>query len=246
MLVAWVIVLALAEAGSGAALRDGSSDRRLLTNFSFTIMVLAAGALLPIAKLGASSVAQSLHVGFLRAAQWPWPAVFAIALLAETLAAYWAHRITHQTPILWRLHRVHHADNAVDLSTSFRNHPLELFITVPVSAAVVLVLGTPQSVVIATQTFLAGVTLWQHADIVLPQRVERALGWVIVTPGLHRLHHNPERAIHDSNYGELLTLWDRVFGTFNRSEGRRPVGLDDQVAKPDRLLQQIWSPVYSA
>ena len=63
-------------------------------------------------------------------------------------------------------------------------------------------------------------------------------------PRLHRLHHNPARATHDSNYGELLTLWDRLFGTFNRTEGRRGVGLNDQAARPDRLLQQIWSPVY--
>ena len=88
-------------------------------------------------------------------AHWPWLAVLGVALLAETFAAYWAHRITHQTPLLWRLHRVHHADNAVDLSTSFRNHPLELIITLPVSAVVVLIVGMPQSVVVATSTWLA-------------------------------------------------------------------------------------------
>jgi sterol desaturase/sphingolipid hydroxylase (fatty acid hydroxylase superfamily) len=154
--------------------------------------------------------------------------------------------VTHRTPLLWRLHRVHHADNAVDLSTSYRNHPLELLITLPVSAAVVLIVGIPQSIVVITQTLLVGVTLWQHADIALPRRLDRALSWVIVTPRLHRLHHNPERATHDSNYGELLTLWDRLFGTFNRTAGRCEVGLDDQVARPDRLLQQIWSPVYGS
>jgi len=244
VLLGWVILLALAEVRSGDRSSEGASDRRLLTNFSFTLMVLGAGALFPIARLGASAAAQSLNVGILRSAHWPWLAVLAVALLAETFAAYWAHRITHQTPLLWRLHRVHHADNAVDLSTSFRNHPLELLITLPVSAVVVLIVGMPQSVVVATQTLLAGVTLWQHADLALPQRLDRALSWVIVTPRLHRLHHNPARATHDSNYGELLTLWDRLFGTFNRTEGRRGVGLNDQAARPDRLLQQIWSPVY--
>jgi sterol desaturase/sphingolipid hydroxylase (fatty acid hydroxylase superfamily) len=243
-LLGWVILLASLEVWSGTG-SEGASDRRLLTNFSLTLLVLGAGALFPIARLAASTAAQSLNIGLLRSAHWPWTALFAVALLAETFAAYWAHRITHKTPLLWRLHRVHHADNAVDISTSFRNHPLELIITLPVSAAVVLILGTPASVVVATQTLFMGVTLWQHADIALPLHIDRALGWIIVTPRLHRLHHNPTRITNDSNYGELLTLWDRLFGTFNRMEGRRPVGLEGQVASPDRLLQQIWSPVYS-
>jgi sterol desaturase/sphingolipid hydroxylase (fatty acid hydroxylase superfamily) len=89
-------------------------------------------------------------------------------------------------------------------------------------------------------------TISRHADVDLPPRLDRALAWMIVTPRVHRLHHNPEREHHDSNYGELLTLWDQLFGTYDRTEGRRPVGLDGQVAAPDRLLEQIWSPVYSA
>ena len=246
LLLAWVIILAAAEAWSGSDDRDSASDRRLLTNFSFTAMVFAAGALFPVAQVGASAAAQSLHIGILRSAHWPWIAVFAVAALAQTFAAYWAHRITHQTPLLWRLHRVHHADGAVDLSTSFRNHPLELIVTIPVSAAVVLILGTPASIVVAVQTLLVGVTLWQHADIALPQRLDRALAWVIVTPRVHRVHHNPARATHDSNYGELFTLWDRLFGSFNGVEVRGRVGLDRQVAPPDRLFQQIWSPVYGS
>jgi len=246
ILLGWVILLAFFEAWSGHGRREGASDRRLLTNISLTLLVLGAGALFPIARLAASTAAQLLNSGFLRSVHWPWLLLFAVALLAETFAAYWAHRITHKTPLLWRLHRVHHADNAVDLSTSFRNHPLELLITLPVSAAVVLILGTPQSVVVATQTLLVGVTLWQHADITLPPRLDCALGLIVVTPQLHRLHHNPARTTHDSNYGELLTLWDRLFGSFNGTEGRRQVGLEGQLALPDRLLQQIWSPVYGA
>lgn len=246
VLLGWVIFLALAEAWSGSGAGEKANDQRLFTNFSFTIFIFTAAALFPLTKLAASSVAQSLNVGFFRSTHWPWFAVLVVAILAESLANYWAHRITHQTPLLWRLHRVHHADNAVDLSTSFRNHPLELLITLPVSAAVVLVLGTPPSVIVVTQTLLACATLWQHADIALPHRLDRVLSWVVITPRLHRIHHNPERATHDSNYGELFTFWDRLFGTFNREEGRRPVGLESQVAAPDRLLQQMWSPVYGA
>jgi len=244
LLLGWVVLLALAESWRGNGSREGTSDRRLVTNFGLTAMVLAAGALFPIARVSASAASQSLPIGVIHSAQWPWIAAFASVLIVETLAAYWAHRITHRTPLLWRLHRVHHADDAVDLSTSFRNHPLELVVTIPVSVAVVLVLGTPPSVVIAMQTVLAGAALWQHADLALPRRLDRALAWVVVTPRVHRLHHNPARATHDSNYGEFFTFWDRVFGTFNPAEGRDRVGLDNQVAMSDALLQQIWSPVH--
>ena len=227
-------------------MRERLNDRRLVTNFGLAVFILFAGSLFPLAKLSASAVGQSLGIGLTRLVAMPWLWVLALALVSETFANYWVHRLMHRAPLLWRIHRVHHADNAVDVSTSYRNHPLELLVTLPVSAAVVLILGTPASIVIANQTLLMGVTLWQHADIALPPHLDRALGWLIVTPRLHRLHHNPERATHDSNYGELLTLWDRLFGTFNKTEGRGRVGLDDQVAPPDRLLQQIWSPVYTA
>ena len=151
----------------------------------------------------------------------------------------------HIVPWLWRIHRVHHADNAVDVSTSLRNHPLELVLIFPVSIAVILVVGASPTVVLAGQTIMVAASIWQHADIAAP-RAERVLASMLITPAIHRIHHSPERARHDSNFGDLITLWDRLFGTFKKSEGRGRVGLDGQVARPDRLLEQIWSPVYSA
>jgi len=226
--------------------RELTNDRRIVTNFGLTVVILFTGSLFPLAKLSASAIGQSFGTGLAGLVAMPWVVILALALITETFGVYWTHRLMHRLPLLWRVHRVHHADNAVDVSTSFRNHPLELAVTLPVSAATVLAIGSPPSAVIAAQTILTAVTIWQHADIELPRRLDRVLGWAIVTPRLHRLHHNPERATHDSNYGELFTVWDRVFGTFTDRDGRERVGLDHQVAQPDRLLQQIWSPVYGA
>jgi sterol desaturase/sphingolipid hydroxylase (fatty acid hydroxylase superfamily) len=245
-LVGWFVLLALAELLFAGGRREPVNDRRLVTNFGLALIILFAGSMVPLAKLSASAVGRSLGIGLAHVVTLPWPAVLAAAVIVESLASYWAHRLMHRAPLLWRIHRVHHSDDAVDVSTSYRNHPFELLVTMPVSAAVVLVLGTPATVVLATQTLLTAATLWQHADIALPDRLERALGWIMVTPRLHRLHHDRERATHDSNYGELLIVWDRLYGTFNGAEGRRRVGLDDQVAPPDGLLQQIWSPIYAA
>jgi len=225
---------------------DRSSDQRLLTNFAFGAVTFAAGVLVPISKLGASAAAQSLGSGFAPRLGLSWFAVLALLMLTDSLAVYWIHRLMHRTPLLWRVHRVHHSDQSVDVSTTFRNHPLELLVSLPMSATVVLIVGAPSSVIVVAQTMAFAATIWQHADIDLPTGLDRAFALVLVTPRVHRLHHNPARATHDSNYGELLTLWDRLFGTFNAAEGRFPVGLDHQVAPPDRLLQQIWSPVYSA
>jgi sterol desaturase/sphingolipid hydroxylase (fatty acid hydroxylase superfamily) len=141
---------------------------------------------------------------------------------------------------------VHHADSAVDVSTSLRNHPLELVVTVPVSCLVVLLVGAPVSVVAAAQSVLVAAALFQHADIRLPPRVDATLAWLIVTPRLHRLHHHPERIVHDSNFGDSIVLWDRLFGTFNASEGRLPVGLEGQAARADHLIEQICSPLQPA
>jgi sterol desaturase/sphingolipid hydroxylase (fatty acid hydroxylase superfamily) len=225
---------------------ERSSDHRLLTNFAFGAVIFAAGVVVPISKVGASAVAQSLGAGIAPKLGLSWPEILLLLLVADSFAVYSLHRLMHRTPLLWRIHRVHHTDLSVDVSTTLRNHPLELLVSLPMSAAVVLIVGAPASIIIAAQTMEFAATIWQHADIDLPRRVDRAIALVLVTPRVHRLHHNPERQHHDSNYGEFLTLWDRLFGTFNKAEGRQPVGLEGQIAQPDRLLQQIWSPVYGA
>jgi sterol desaturase/sphingolipid hydroxylase (fatty acid hydroxylase superfamily) len=209
-------------------------------------LVVLVGTVFPMASVAASELSERSGVGLTHHVALPWIAVLGVAIGAQTFAAYWVHRWMHGAPLLWRIHRVHHADSAVDVSTSLRNHPLELLVTLPVSALVTFVIGAPVSVVVAVQTIIVAAALWQHADIALPRRLDRALSRVIFTPRLHRLHHNPERAIHDSNFGELIILWDRLFGTLNLSETRGEVGLEGQATRPDRLIDQICSPLYSA
>lgn len=245
-LLAWFVLLAIAElvwARQGVEQDRRSGDARLLTNFGLTAIVLAASALLPVARITSSEVAGGLNLGVANLVAIPWVATFALLFAVDSFAAYWAHRLMHATPLLWRVHRVHHADTAVDVSTSLRNHPFELLVTVPVASAVVLLIGAPVTVVLAVQTAGVAAAIWQHADIDLPSRLDRALATTIFTPRLHRLHHSPERAVHDSNFGETIVLWDSLFGTLNRSEERGPVGLGDMERRPDHLLEQIRSPL---
>lgn len=248
LLLGWFVVLAVAE-GVAALPRDqhnASGDGRLLTNFALTAIALAASSLLPLARMTSSLFGERLGIGVTNLVPLPWIATIAMLLILDSFAAYWLHRLMHATPLLWRIHRVHHADTALDLSTSLRNHPLELLLTVPVSSLIVLLIGAPVFVVVAAQTVSVAATMWQHADIALPRRLDAALARAIITPRLHRLHHNPERQVHDTNFGASITLWDWIFGTLNLSAGRHSVGLQHQVARADNLLDQIWSPLQSA
>jgi sterol desaturase/sphingolipid hydroxylase (fatty acid hydroxylase superfamily) len=224
--------------------RTGGGDARLFTNFGLTIMVLLAGGLFPLARISSWFVGERLGVGFAQALHLPWLLILVALLLLDSFSAYWAHRLMHVVPVLWRVHRVHHADTSLDVSTTFRNHPLELLITVPVAALVVLLIGAPASVVVAAQTIFIAAKMWQHADIRLPLSLERTLGRILVTPAIHQIHHGRERDLHDSNFGDSIVLWDQHFGTFHPPGPIAKVGLDGQRARPDRLLQQIWSPLY--
>ena len=244
-LVVLFMLLAWAEVGMASARRPQatSGDARLATNFGLAILILTVLNLLPAAKIAASFVAQDQFAGL--TAEWPWLLALIAFVLADSFAGYWLHRLLHSVSALWRIHRIHHADRAVDISTSLRNHPLELLVALPVSALVIVVIGAPPSAVIVSQTIMVAAALFQHADLELCW-LERILGPWLVTPATHRLHHSPDRATHDGNYGDFITLWDRLFGTFSRSEGRGRVGLEGQVARADHLLEQILSPVYDA
>jgi len=248
-LLSWFIALAIAEAviaRKSARVTIPNSDARYVTNFGLTAFFLTVGSVLPFTDASAASSADILHIGLSNLVPIPWLAILAILLITQTLARYWAHRWLHRNSLLWRIHRVHHADTAVDVSTSLRNHPLELIVTVPVSVCVILAMGAPVSVVAAEQTILLAATIWEHADISLPPRLDQALSAVIFTPRLHRFHHSPERAIHDSNFGTLFSFWDRLFGTLCVNEGRGAVGLGGQVRRPDHFFDQIWSPLQPA
>ena len=158
--------------------------------------------------MGFSVISEAFGIGLVPRFAISWPAALALFLFVDSLTSYCVHRTMHSLPLFWRIHRVHHADIAVDISTSLRNHPLELAITMPVFALWALVIGAPAEVVAVAQTIAFAAAMGQHADISFPPRLDRLLSLIIVTPNMHRLHHSPHRIVHDGNYGDLITLWD--------------------------------------
>jgi sterol desaturase/sphingolipid hydroxylase (fatty acid hydroxylase superfamily) len=170
--------------------------------------------LLPWLAFDAARYAQTHQLGVLYALALPEWLRFALALLLLDCTIYWQHRLLHAVPWLWRLHRVHHSDLALDATSGVRFHPLEVLLSTAIKIVTVLLLGAPPLAVLIFVIALNGFALFTHANLALPQRLDAALRWVLVTPDMHRIHHSIERSEHDRNFGFHLIWWDRLFGSY--------------------------------
>ena len=136
-----------------------------------------------------------------------------LALVLLDLAIYWQHRIFHQVPVLWRLHRVHHSDQAFDVSTAVRFHPLEILLSIFIKGLLVIILGIPATAIIIFEVILNGVALFNHGNIRLPKGLDAIIRTLVVTPDMHRIHHSDIPVETNSNYGFNLSIWDKMFGS---------------------------------
>lgn len=137
-----------------------------------------------------------------------------ITVLIIDLLAYLSHAISHLVPVLWRLHRTHHSDPIVDGSTGVRHHPLETIISATFMTTVFGLLGLPLLVIVAYGLLGLVWQFWTHLDVALPERLERPMRAVLVTPSMHRLHHSIDMREGNSNFGQILSIWDHLFGTY--------------------------------
>ncbi len=247
VLVVLFVVLAGVEMVWPLVRRPVEARGRLLTNFAMGALNFGLGALLPLTIPAAALLAQERDWGLFNRIDVPF-AVAAVATVGiASLAQYGFHRAAHAWPLLWRLHRVHHSDTAVDLSTTLRNHPFELLVVVPWLIATTLVFGLSAPALIAYQVTALGFGLWGHANLRLGPGLDRLLTLVLVTPPLHHVHHSADRRETDSNFGEVFSLWDRLFGTLVRlspaeMDGmRRGLG-DADDATAGSLLSQLAQP----
>jgi sterol desaturase/sphingolipid hydroxylase (fatty acid hydroxylase superfamily) len=173
------------------------------------LRVLAPGAAIAVAM-----TAEAGGWGLLNAVPLPaWIAVlFGVVLL--DLAIYFQHVMFHAVPTLWRLHRVHHADLEFDVTTGTRFHPVEILISTAIKCAAVAASGAPAISVLAFEVLLNATSMFNHANASVPERVERWLRWLVVTPDMHRVHHSVRYEESSSNFGFNLPWWDRLFGTY--------------------------------
>lgn len=145
---------------------------------------------------------------------------FLVTFLFLDFGEYIYHVIMHKTRMLWVFHAVHHSDDHVDISTTLREHPGENFIRQSFTLVWVFLSGTLFWALMLRQIIQAVTTLIAHVGWQLPDRIDRVLGWVFITPNLHQVHHHYKQPYTDSNYGDVLSIWDRIFGTFQRMPAR--------------------------
>jgi len=208
-------LLGLIEAFYPRRALTAAKGSRWQSNLGLLIIDIAAQRLtLGGIVFAAALLAHSKGWGLFHLVDWPAPIEWLIALLTLDAAIYLQHVATHKVPWLWRLHRVHHADLDVDLSTGLRFHPIEILLSALYKAGIVLALGADPLIVLIYEAALSGFSLFTHANIALPAKCDRYLRLVFCTPDMHRRHHSVERTETDSNYGNILSLWDRLARTY--------------------------------
>ena len=168
----------------------------------------------PAAAVGMAALAETQGWGILNYIQSPiWLTVILSVIIMDAVI-YFQHVLVHAVPILWRLHRVHHADLDFDVTTGSRFHPIEIILSLLIKFATIIVLGPPIIAVVIFEVLLNTTSMFNHANIRIPQSVDRLLRWFVVTPDMHRVHHSVEDDETNSNFGFNLPWWDRLFGTY--------------------------------
>ena len=196
--------------------------RRVLLNVGLTLFVLLTNLALSFLAAGAA--------GFATSRRPVWANVI-LGIVALDLFAYFAHVLLHKMPFAWRFHRVHHSDEAVDVTTAFRQHPVETVWRVLWQLPAIVLLGLPLEVVVIYVTISAANAQLEHANIRIPDAVDRWLRLFVVTPNMHKVHHSRLQPETDSNYSNIFSVWDRFFGTYTRRIDFTSLryGLDDVV-----------------
>jgi sterol desaturase/sphingolipid hydroxylase (fatty acid hydroxylase superfamily) len=137
-----------------------------------------------------------------------------IGIAVLDLSSYWVHRVSHRSPLLWRLHRVHHSDTSMDSSSYFRGHPFEAWTFGMINVLGAMVLGIDATILTFYFVLLLPILIVEHSNIVLPDWMDRTFGRIFTTPNLHKVHHHRDQYYTDSNYADIFILWDRLFGTY--------------------------------
>jgi sterol desaturase/sphingolipid hydroxylase (fatty acid hydroxylase superfamily) len=210
-----------------AEMTGALKTRRWLTNLSMVVLSSVLLRLIfPAAAVGTAIWAREEGLGLFRVLGLD-PILAGIAAFVLLDFAVWLeHVASHKIPLLWRIHRMHHADTGFDVTTGLRFHPLEIVLSMVWKAAVIVLLGPPVIAVLVFEIVLNGTAMFNHSNARLPLGLDRRLRLLLVTPDMHRVHHSTIRRETDSNYGFNFPFWDRIFRTYNDQPAKGHDGVD--------------------
>lgn len=209
------VILAFAEALLPRRRSTEAMYLRWPSNLGMMVInTLAARVLLPTGAVGMSLLAEEWSWGIFNNVELPFPIVVVLCIVTLDLTIYLQHRMFHAMPLLWRLHRVHHADVDFDVTTGVRFHAIEIALSLLIKIGAVALLGAPALAVLIFEIALNATALFNHANLRLPDWLDRVLRWIVVTPDMHRVHHSTLRMETNSNFGFNFPWWDYLFGTY--------------------------------
>jgi sterol desaturase/sphingolipid hydroxylase (fatty acid hydroxylase superfamily) len=224
--------------GGALLVRLGHATRTGMRRLGRNLSLFGFNALLsPLIVLPVTGWASSFGTG-LRPAFWSGAPGLLVDILLLDLWLYWWHRANHEWPLLWRFHEVHHLDETLDTTSAVRFHFGEVVLSALVRVLPIIVLDIPLASVVLFEGLVLAATLFHHSDARLPAPLEQALARVVITPGIHWVHHHARRTDTDSNYGTLLSIWDPLFGSRSRTARWHgmPIGVE---RRRDRALLQL-------
>ena len=229
--------------------------RRWPANLGIVVLdTLVVRLLFPLTAVGVAILAQANGWGLFSVLPAPQWAALAGSLLLLDLTIYAQHVALHYVPLLWRLHRMHHADLEFDVTTGLRFHPVEIALSMLIKFAAVIALGAPPLAVMIFEVMLNATSMFNHGNVRLFARLDGLLRWIVVTPEMHRVHHSILRRETNSNFGFNLPWWDRLFGTYRAQpeagHAQMSIGIDcfrdPGELRLDRMLLQPFRSAGSA
>jgi sterol desaturase/sphingolipid hydroxylase (fatty acid hydroxylase superfamily) len=204
-------------------------SRHLISNLSFAFMLTVINLLFTSITLFIADWIETENIGlfnWINASRWVMVCVSIV--LFDLWAGYVVHCIFHKYAWLWHFHSIHHTDDLVDVTTTFRQHPVESVIRISFHISGMVLLGVPAWVLLAYLTLSTIVAQIEHANILIPARIDKWLQYIIVTPNMHKVHHSKYQHETDSNYSNIFSFWDRLFQTYKSRKNYRNIeyGLD--------------------
>jgi sterol desaturase/sphingolipid hydroxylase (fatty acid hydroxylase superfamily) len=205
---------------------------RWVNNLSLMLInTLLIRLFFPMAAVGIALIIKEQQIGLLNLIEIPPVAAVTLSVILLDCAIYWQHRFMHKIPLLWRMHRVHHADPEFDVTTGLRFHPFEIAISMIYKTLIIALLGAPVLAVLIFELLLNAGSLFNHGNINLTAKIDTALRRFIVTPDMHRIHHSTDAIESNRNFGFALSWWDHLFGSYQSKPSvaheEMPIGLDE-------------------
>jgi len=216
--LAWIIICLMFSWGLEAIMPLKNFTyrkwRHAGVNFVFLATTMIINFVFGIATIGVFAWIEQHQFGILYLVDWPiWLELLIAVLIFELVAQYFIHVLLHKFKWMWKMHLVHHSDTKVDATTGTRLHPGDFLLRETFALIAVVITGAPIAFYFFYRICTVFFTYLTHANIYIPLWLDRPLSWIFITPNVHKFHHHFERPWTDSNFGNIFSIWDRIFGT---------------------------------